>query len=211
MKSKVGIARMTGIALVLMGLLAGVVMSGRFGEALAGDEMTVRKLISVEGEGNIEKGAAVIWTLIMLLDFLVALGIIKIFEKSVIGKASAILRWTYTGFLITCIIILLTMRGPEAFYHFEKWWTLGLIVFGFHLITLGMSMPKSGWANMAFRWLLVIAGIGYVIVDAGVNLFPEYEHIVSEIENVFVIPMVVGELGLAVYWIIAPKRFISSL
>lgn len=200
---------MTGIALVLMGLLAGVVMSGRFGEALGADEMTIQKLNSVEG-GSIAQSGAIIWTLIMILDFLVALGVAKLFNN-LLGKVSAALRWTYTGFLMACVIILFVMQGPEAFFHFEKWWSIGLIVFGLHLITLGLSMPKMGWLNVAFRWLLVIAGAGYMIVHTGMNLFPEYDQIVKEIENIFVLPMIVGELGLAFYWIIAPKKFVSSL
>jgi len=56
-------------------------------------------------------------------------------------------------------------------YKYE--WFFGLVLFGFHLILLGYLVLKAAYIPKIMGWLLIIAGVGYVIGHAKVFLFPE--------------------------------------
>ncbi len=56
-------------------------------------------------------------------------------------------------------------------YKYE--WFFGLVLFGLYLILLGFLVLKARYVPNIMGWLLIIAGIGYVIGHLKVFLFPE--------------------------------------
>jgi len=55
-------------------------------------------------------------------------------------------------------------------YKYE--WFFGLVLFGFYLILLGFLVLKAEYIPKIMGWLLIIAGIGYVIGHLKVFLYP---------------------------------------
>lgn len=53
-------------------------------------------------------------------------------------------------------------------------WEMGLVVFGFHLLSLGYLAIKSGYVPKIIGGLLVIASLGYLIDGFGRILSPDY-------------------------------------
>lgn len=56
-------------------------------------------------------------------------------------------------------------------YKYE--WFFGLVLFGIYLIILGFLALKASYIPKLMGWLLIIAGLGYVIGHTKVFLFPE--------------------------------------
>ncbi len=56
-------------------------------------------------------------------------------------------------------------------YKYE--WFFGLVLFGLYLLLLGYLVLKAGYIPKIMGWLLIIAGLGYVIGHLKVFLFPE--------------------------------------
>ncbi|PJB01103.1 MAG: DUF4386 domain-containing protein, partial [Ignavibacteria bacterium CG_4_9_14_3_um_filter_36_18] len=85
---------------------------------------------------------------------------------------------------------------------FKTVWTLGLIVFGLHLLAVGILMkvhrniPKVLWI------LTLIAGISYVVVHILKLTLPQLSEFTETLNNILALPMALGELGLAIWLII---------
>jgi len=56
-------------------------------------------------------------------------------------------------------------------YKYE--WFFGLVLFGLYLIILGFLVLKASYIPKVMGWLLIIAGLGYVIGHTKVFLFPD--------------------------------------
>jgi len=80
--------------------------------------------------------------------------------------------------------------------------SLGLIVFGLHILVLGYLVLKSGYIPKFFGVFLTIAFFGYLITNIANLILPDYDNFKTTIELIFIIPMVVGEVGLAVWLLI---------
>lgn len=57
---------------------------------------------------------------------------------------------------------------------FKNEWSIGLLIFGFHLVFVGYLCLKSGFIPKVFGVLLLIAGPAYVIDGFGKLLAPNY-------------------------------------
>lgn len=56
-------------------------------------------------------------------------------------------------------------------YKYE--WFFGLVLFGFYLILLGFLVLKARYVPKIMGWLLIIAGVGYVVGHLKVFLYPD--------------------------------------
>jgi hypothetical protein len=88
------------------------------------------------------------------------------------------------------------------FNSFETIWTLGLIVFGLHLLVVGILMKVHRSIPKLFWILTLIAGISYIVVHIIKTMFPQLSEFTETLNNVLALPMVLGELGLAIWLII---------
>lgn len=89
---------------------------------------------------------------------------------------------------------------------FNKMWSFGLILFGFHLLIIGKLILKSGFIPKILGILLLIAAFSYVIVNLLHVFFPQFEQTTVIIENILILPMSLGELALGIWLLIKGGR-----
>lgn len=159
------------------------------------------------------------WIGIAILDLLVSLAVFGYFRRVSfkLALSSAFLRLVYTLFLLFGIFRLMETYSDAkdlredipmnywnlALDQFESIWSFGLIIFGFHLVLLGIVSIK---ANIRF-WgvMLILAGICYVFVHGAMHLGFNQALWFPSIESLLTIPMTVGELGFGI-WLLVRGR-----
>ena len=92
---------------------------------------------------------------------------------------------------------------------FDNTWSIGLAVFGFHILVLGFLVLKSGYVPKILGILLIIAFFGYSVTGFIDPLLPDHENYRTLIEWVFVVPMVTGEVGLGLWLLVKGGKRIS--
>ncbi|AEV31311.1 hypothetical protein Oweho_0289 [Owenweeksia hongkongensis DSM 17368] len=210
-------AIIAGASLLLMAITAGFSFGYAHSKIVLLDDAntTLQNLIISKGLFQAE---ILGWCLILVLDVIVAWALYYFF-KSVNKSISALTAWIriiYSiilgmaiGQLMTiCKLLEETSEGTaqivmEHIQSFENIWTLGLIVFGFHLIGLGYLALKS---KLRF-WgvLLIVAGFSYSLVCT-LKQFQSLESLAANLEMILSIPMTVGELGFAVWLLVRGKK-----
>jgi len=85
---------------------------------------------------------------------------------------------------------------------FQQTWSVGLVIFGIHLVLLGYLAFRSGFVPKIWGILLVIAGLCYLFSHGLPLLWPGYSTIKTTVEGILMLPMIVGELGFAI-WLVA--------
>jgi len=125
------------------------------------------------------------------------------------------------------ILISLLLRDPldSSFAHtnqltaqvtlylnaFDRVWSLGLIVFGLHLLIIAYLILKSDFIPKFLGILLCIAALSYILIHSMYLFLPQYETTTLLIEKILSLPMAVGELGFGLWLLIkggktTPKR-----
>lgn len=102
--------------------------------------------------------------------------------------------------IILGIAVGFHIGGNVSIYNYI--WGLGLIVFGVHLITLGILFknPKGKrWFTVLIKGLLILAGIGYMLQYIGILLVANPVAFAAFVEPIFIIPMILGEVLYAIW------------
>jgi hypothetical protein len=192
-KMKINHKIITGSALILMAITAMLAMS-------IPEQLSLR---------------IICWTLIVLLDILVAWGLYYIFQEvhKEISSLAAILRLIYAGILAMATTFLIVAKTSPAgdlqtvlLDSFEKVWSWGLVIFGLHLILIGWLAIKDAKVPKWLGIVIIIGGFGYLLVHLSPLFLVDASKIVSILEMVFMAPMIVGELGLAIWLLIKWKH-----
>jgi hypothetical protein len=139
---------------------------------------------------------------ILLLDILVSFGINRYYKERnpKLAKVTSLLRLLYSA--IFSIGIGYHIAGNLLM--FNTFWQIGLIGFGLHLIALGILFNNEGgkkWVNIAIKSLLIVAGVGYIIQNIGLLLFPNAIAFAALIKSIFILPMILGEISFAIWMI----------
>jgi hypothetical protein len=201
------IAKVTGWSLVAMAIIAGISLGYAYDKA--------QSEFVQHAENSITLFKVVLFGILLtvILDFTVSFTLYKFFEKDnrVISLTSAVFRVIYTlifGVAATSLISNLSIwtTNPTLivanFAKFQFIWHGGLIIFGVHLVLIGFLMsihqkiPKILWV------LTVIAGLSYSIINFLKVVTPSLEQLTQSLEMILMLPMIVGELGLAIWLII---------
>jgi hypothetical protein len=194
-----------GISLIVMAVAAGF-SYGYVHNELVNESAEITRQHLIENKSLFMAGLAG-WIVIFITDLVVS-GSLYIFFRSGMRRISAItagIRIIYSlmlGFAIwqlAGIIPLLQESGsaPEIALQlasFEKIWSAGLIVFGFHLLGLGYLSVKSTYVPGFFGYLLCIAGISYVLIHAATQFAIFSPDAISSVENIMALPMALGEI-----------------
>lgn len=93
-------------------------------------------------------------------------------------------------------------RVIENYQSFKKIWGIGLIIFGIHLLLIGVLMKLHKFIPKILWYLTIIAGAAYMLVYILKTSFPQLKELTDTLNIVLVLPMALGELGLAVWLII---------
>ncbi|MBF4693472.1 DUF4386 domain-containing protein [Fusibacter ferrireducens] len=161
------------------------------------------------------------WLLIIVTDVLVSWGFYVFFLKTnrKISTLGAIFRLSYVALLITAVINLVQISRIASsanmvsdsidpghimilFQQFDYFWSLGLILFGFHLICIGFLASKDHQVPNFIGLLLLIAGLSYALIHILYRFFPDFHAFTTTLETLLSLPMIVGELGFGIWlWI----------
>jgi len=201
-----------GISLIVMAIAAGFsygfVQNKLVNESV---EITMRNL--VENKSLFFAGLAG-WAVIFVTDFIVSVALYIFFKTTSkrISLVTSFIRIIYTLVLGLAILQLISiipeLTNTEAateisshFASFEKIWSAGLIIFGFHLIGLGYLSIKSKFIRVFLAYLLYIAGVSYVLIHTA-KQFTLFSHLlIDSAERILSLPMALGEILLA-FWLI---------
>lgn len=130
----------------------------------------------------------------IICDIIVAWAL-YIFLKPINKSLSLLTAWfrlVYTGVYLIALLNLVKVWGllrvdnyfvatnqnqvyDQILFHVKSFryeWGFGLILFGLYLGLLGYLVVKADYIPKIFGWLLVVAGLGYLITYSGNFLFP---------------------------------------
>jgi hypothetical protein len=204
------LARSTGAALLVMAALSGVaygVIHGMFYVA-QNPQATIIALQKYSSLLWLELG---IWALIAILDVVVSIAVFLLYKSAnqALACASMVFRLVYTGFLIVASIVLSNAffagaKAYDRFVQFEQVWTMGLVLFGIHLVLLGILGLRSTTPKLV-SFLLIVGGSCYFGIHI-LKVFPgAATSLAGVLEPFFVLPMALSELVLA-FWLLFRKK-----
>lgn len=172
------------------------------------------------------------WCIIVFLDLLVSLTFYLYFKliDEKISLFMGIFRFIYTTLLAFALLNLFevlflldeqiyTLPTLNQQFHtqilffvnrFNSIWSIGLIIFSVHIFLLGFLVFQSNIPKF-LAILLFLASFGYVIVHGGNLFFPNYKETISLIESIFILPMILGELGLAIWLLIKGGKIQNNI
>lgn len=161
------------------------------------------------------------WIIILISDIVVAWAFYIFLEpiNRSLSLLGAWLRLTYAAILgmaiLNLIFVLLLSKGTDYlssfkidqlqeltmlfFEAFESIWSIGLIIFGGHLMIVGYLAFKSDSIPKVISILLLLASIGYIVIHLCKTFLPQYDGVISILNIVFTVPMIVGELGFGIW------------
>lgn len=165
------------------------------------------------------------WVIIVIAD-IVAAWALYVFLAPVhknLSLLGAWLRLIYTavlGIAVSSLIFVLLLSRHASdlptehaqpltmliFDAFELIWSVGLVIFGGHLLIVGYLVLKADYVPKVIGILLLLASIGYIVVHLGKAFFSQYEGVISTLNLIFTVPMVAGELGLGVWLLFKHRR-----
>ena len=207
-------ALISGIALIIMAVAAGYAY-GYVQNSLIVDGNPSTTLKNLNNATGLFGSAVIGWFIILITDLLVAWGLYKYFTtvNSKVAAVTGLVRAFYSLILAVAIYQLIAVWQmlysaiPDEialmnlYNSFEKYWSLGLIVFGLHLIGLGYLSLKSNSVPKWLGWLLYFAGISYSLINGVKALIPNATDTIAIVEMSVSGPMAIAELGLAI-WLI---------
>jgi hypothetical protein len=204
-------AIMTGYSLILMVIVAGFSIGYAFPKFFDVNQLEITHS-NLSGNLQLYLSMLIGIVLVIILDILVSWTIYQFFknDNKKVAIMSFILRIIYAVIFGVATYFLVANLGQgnnnellnSNFNSFETVWTLGLIVFGLHLLAVGILMkvhrniPKVLWI------LTLIAGISYFVVHILKSMLPQLSEFTETLNNVLSLPMVLGELGLAIWLIV---------
>lgn len=159
-------------------------------------------------EGLFRLGIASLF-LVVILDIIVAAALFTVFEpvNRSLSTMAAWFRATYAAVYLVAISQLVVALGllgdPDqalrAIDAYDTVWHVGLILFGVHLLLLGLLANQSDFMPRIFGILLVVAGLGYLADGFGAVLVPDYSINISQFTFV-------GEATLMLWLLIKGSR-----
>lgn len=220
MKTNRKYALIAGLAIVVMAVAAGFSFGYAHSSLVVPQNMgeTIKNLKSSMALFQLE---IVGWTVILVCDILAAWAMYRLFrdKNQNISVLMGGTRMIYATVLAVAIMKLIqvsmllndsTVAKDEVMLHlnsFESTWSFGLIIFGFHLLFLGILVLQSHHIHNVFGILLIFAGVSYTAIHGAKLSMPDFESQINSIEMIFSAPMALGEIGFAVLLLIQGANF----
>lgn len=205
---------MAGASLLMMALAAGYAYGYVHAELIVpGDPAAT--LIHLSNARNLFGSGVISWMIILITDLLVAWSLYRFFVQvdARVSLLTGLIRAVYSLVLALAISHLVAawqmLYSPDQEARvvmnmvagFEKYWSLGLILFGVHLFGLGYLASKSTGTPSWVGWLLYMAGVSYAAIHAAKAMAPHASEPIAMAEMILAAPMAMAEMGLAV-WLI---------
>lgn len=217
-------AIIVGLSLLLMAITAGFSV-GFVLDALIVPDNAVATTNNIKASEILFRIGILGWLVILLLDVIVAWAL-HVLLRAVNQSLSLLMAWLRLSYaavlgvgLLNFIAVLFLLNDTTYLAVFTPeqlqalvlfflnvfdgiWQTIGLVIFGSHLLLLGYLVLRSGYIPKILGVLLLIAALGYLTINLGNLLFPSYTAMIATIELIFMAPMIVGEVGLGLWFLI---------
>lgn len=213
---QIRLARLTGALFLLLaccGMFAPLVLEALVVPADAA--ATARAILDARW---LFGGSLIVWLVILAIDIATSATLSLLLRPA--GRTLALLlgalRLTYSAMLGSILVNLynayhlLTTVAPDggltaaqaqalaALNTFSAGFLVALVVFGGHLVALGVALYRSGYVPRLLAILVVAAGGGYLADSLASLLIPGYGGAASAL---FLAPAIIGELGLT-FWLL---------
>lgn len=150
-----------------------------------------------------------LWWGIVVLDVVIAVGLFQFYRALAPGWSWAMLlgRLGYTAILVWAVVELTQALGGHqpwvALQRFDLIWAGALIVFGIHLVLLGILALRTSVTPPLLSWLVGLGGLCYVLVHG----FKVIGHPwTSSLEAYLAVPKALSELILAGWLLVVGVR-----
>jgi len=205
------IAVISGLSLIVMAIVAGFSFGYAYPELYLTEEPELLKENILQNKGLYQYMLIGI-AIIILLDILVAFSLYKYFasDHKNISFISGLLRVVYAIiFGIAMYFLAINLSTNELtnqmiksnFDKFQAIWNSGLIIFGFHILLIGILMKLHKKIPSVLWTITLIAGLSYVMVNL-LKIENSAPQLVKYFEMVLALPMIIGELGFAVWLLV---------
>ena len=204
------IAKITGYSLVAMVLIAGFSFGFALPKIFGSNQLEFAQKHLTE---NLELYKFMLFgiLLVILLDVLVSWTLYLFFkdENKKLAIYSFVFRIIYTLIFCVATYFLAINIGQndngiviENYKLFEYIWSIGLIIFGIHLLIVGQLMRLHKLIPGILCYLTIIAGASYVLIHTLKITLPQLTNLTNTLNSILALPMVLGEVGLSVWLII---------
>lgn len=206
-------ARLTGALILVLAVLGMIGPLTLEAMVVAGDAAATAQQVSA-GALRYDLGLLA-WLGIVLVDAVLSVTLYQVFRDGGrdLSALTAVLRLVYTasiaGLLVHLVVARRAVLGPgqtrspeAALVSLELFGTgflVALVVFGAHLVALGVLALRSRVVPVGLGLLLLAGGIGYAVDSSASLLLEGYGGVLA---GVLLAPAVLGELGLAL-WLLA--------
>lgn len=211
------IAIVAGLSIVALAIVAGFAYGFVFQSLVVPGDATATAN-NIKANDMLFRTSIFAWLVNFIVDVVVAWAL-YIFLKPVNKNLSLLTAWLrlvysaiFGAALLNFIIVLLLLSDADYLKVFEAnqlhalallfltafdaLFSIGLVVFGFHLLALGYLVFKSGYIPKILGVLLFVASVGYLVTGLANLLLPSYK---APLELIFTVPMIIGELGLGLW------------
>lgn len=166
------------------------------------------------------------WLLIIITDLVVSWGF-YVFLKPVHREYALLAGWLrllYTAILAIAVshlviansivqnsvlgmsLNIVAQQAMGSITAFEAIWSFGLIVFGLHLIAVGLVAMYTKKIPKIISILVVLAGFSYSLVHLMYNFTPQLEGFIGLLELILMAPMLIGELGFGIWLLVKGRK-----
>lgn len=210
-------AVLSGLAYVVISVLGVYANFAVFERLTVSDDAAATFANIVDDEVLYRTGVAA-FVVVFIADIVVAWGLYAFFKRTSpdLSLLAAWLRLVYAGIAGAATLHLLVVgqliddsgyataiesgeRQVQVMLALDSYtygWSIGLVVFGAHLLVLGYVMVKSVDAPRVLGMLVALAGAGYVVSQLALVLLPDYEDYADAFTMLTVVLAIPGEFGL---------------
>jgi hypothetical protein len=215
-------AMVAGISLLVM-TLAAFFSYGYVHSSLITESSPIMTIENIKESSLLFNLEIVGWVVIIITDLLVSWALYAFLKPThkKLAQIAGLARIIYTGVLALAVSNLINASlmakstvSPQSasqtmssIASFEATWSFGLIIFGLHLLLVGIVALKATHIPRLFSYLLMAAGISYSVVHLMNGFFPELESIKSMLEMVLSVPMFVGEIGFGIWLLLKGRKY----
>lgn len=199
--SMTGAARLVGIGLILMFVLAIVAEFVAFSTILVPGEAGT-SVENIKANGGLFAVGVGAYVIVLVLDVLVSWALYVVFKpvNRDLSMLSAGLRLVYTGAMFVSLGALV-MLHPLAYEYGQL---IAYVFFITHLLTLGYLAYVSDHVHRFLGAFVVVASFCYVFLLYGEHLLPQGFN--DAIMPVVMIPATFAELSLGIWLLVRAKK-----
>lgn len=213
-------ALVAGISLIIMALAAFFSYGFAHGSLVVQGDASAT-FNNIKSSNMLFKAEIFGWVIILITDIVIAWAFymfLKPINKnlSLLGAWFRLIYATILGIAILNLIFVLLLSKSTDYLSlfkmdqlqahmmlfleaFESIWSIGLIIFGGHLMIVGYLVFKSDRIPKIISALLLLASIGYIVINLFNTTLSQYDAVISNLKIVFNVPMIVGELGFGIW------------